>query len=87
MSEMLSELMWQSALLVGSGMLAGLVIGFLLYPKLFRQPSGCHRKGGVTTSRGHAPAPTRPSPVPAPNRPLPRGVEALPERWDTRSRW
>lgn len=44
---MLAEIMWQSAFLVGAGLIGGLVIGFSLYPLLFRRPTGIHRKVGA----------------------------------------
>lgn len=57
MRDMLTEIIMTSALLFGGGLVGGVVIGFLLYPRLFRGPSGSHRRGGVTSERG----PTRPT--------------------------
>ncbi|NVI92394.1 hypothetical protein [Actinomadura sp. BRA 177] len=50
MSEMLSQVFWLSLVLAGTGMVAGLILGFLLYPRLFRRPNGSHRRSGTTTS-------------------------------------
>ncbi|RFS86888.1 hypothetical protein D0T12_01020 [Actinomadura spongiicola] len=50
MNEMLIQVMSQSALLVGAGL-----IGFLLYPCLVLRPTGVHRKGATSASRGSAP--------------------------------
>lgn len=46
-SDMLAEIMWQSAFLVGAGLIGGLAFGFSLYPLLFRRPTGIHRKAGA----------------------------------------
>lgn len=51
---MLAQVIWQSALLVGAGL-----IGFLLYPCLFLRPTGVHRKRATTASQGSAPVRAR----------------------------
>lgn len=49
MSVMLTQLVWESAALVGTGLAGGVVIGFLLYPRLFRR--GRHTSRAVNKAR------------------------------------
>lgn len=49
MSDMLSQILWHSSLLLGTGLVAGIIIGFLLYPRLFRR--GRHTSKAVNKAR------------------------------------
>lgn len=79
--DMAEQVMVQMAALAAGCVFGGIVIGFLLYPRLFRS-KGRH----VTRSRGFEPAQPRPSVAPVARRPPGHDGNPASRSWDSRNR-